>query len=598
MLQADGAHGGTPTSPSFTRGFTLNAARASIIGRFRGGSTDSAGIPAVNMGQHSVSPSLDYARRRGSSAGEKSASTVSHWWHFGPGAIAVTIVLILCTILVEAAAVAISVTSSFRRRTAWIASAIAYLAGVLFTVQVLVQRIALGRSSSSSSSSSTRSNADGSGTLASTLLKDGTVDDGSSAPPTPQQQAARPSVPTSLRDLSASGSTRGATAAAGCCNSVTGVPIAFLFAFSARVLWFVLKAITEPHVCGDDETYAQHKLSWRDVLATGGTVLNRVGTALWFTAFTIVGAFWEASSAALEGSAPDHAGALNRRCARCDALLSTPTCQRLSGRVGRSCGFITMVLVNTWLYLFFGILAATATWLRTHDLLERRAAFITGVNVTIEVELQNAQNLRNIAAVEAYGEAVIAIVLISSLVLIAVRLVRRMGRASGGVSGAERHRLFSLRWCVCCAPRTAATDTEKGLRDGDELLGTLVCRIRLVLSIVVVGVAFKPLMFMLNPPPFRVRLQDSAALPWCTLFYPWAFYEIPELLPAVGLLILITPSCSGAALHANLGLLKRCCAWGGGSAASGSRESIELEAPTRDSRVSSASFDDQPMVYM
>ena len=549
MLQADGkrVNSHTPTS-SFTRGFTLNAARASIIGRFRGGSADSAGIPAVNVGHHSASPSIDFTRQR-VSEGSDSASTVSYWWCFGPGAIAVTVVLTLCTLVVEAAAVAISVTSSFRRRTAWIASAIAYLAGVIFTVQVLVQRIALGRSSS------TRSNRVGSGALASTLLKGGTVDAASSTPPTPQQQAERP--PTSLRDLSASGSTRGATAAAGCCNSVTGVPIAFLFAFSARVLWFVLKAITEPHVCGDDEKYAQHELSWRDFLATGGTVLNRAGTALWFTAFTIVGAFWETSSAALEGSVPEHAGVLNRRFARCDALLSTPTCQRLSGRVGRSCGFVTMVLVNTWLYLFFGILAATATWLRTHDLLERRAAFITGVNVTIEVELQNAQNLRNIAAVEAYGEAVIAIVLISSLVLIAVRLVRRMGRASGGVSGAERHRLFSLRWCVCCAPRTAATETETELRGGDELLGTLVCRIRLVLTIVVVGVAFKPFMFMLNPPPFRVRLKDNAALPWCTLFYPWAFYEIPELLPAVGLLILITPSCSGAALHANLGLLKR-----------------------------------------
>ena len=119
MLEADGnerVNSHTPTS-SFTRGFTLNAARASIIGRFRGGSADSAGIPAVNMGHHSASPSIDFSRQR-VSEGSDSASTVSYWWCFGPGAIAVTVVLTLCTLVVEAVAVAISVTSSFRRRTA------------------------------------------------------------------------------------------------------------------------------------------------------------------------------------------------------------------------------------------------------------------------------------------------------------------------------------------------------------------------------------------------------------------------------------------------------------------------------------------------
>ena len=582
-----------------TSSFTINAARSSFVDRFRRGSADSPPQVTIqstaSIDPHTPRKSLVLQRGTGGDGRERVDevellrelwSRRGHrWWCFGLGAITLTLGLFLLTVVVEIIVLVATLNSPARGRTAWIASAVMYLAAALFTAQVLAQRLALPVSSSpydAAAAAAAEAKQRDSGSH-----KAGSEDGGVRSSDGDGGSGRVSGGADSLRDLSSS--THRAAGAVGCCNSVTGVPVAFLFAFASRALWFFVKALTNSQVCSSMDSYLQHDISWRDVLATSGTILNRFGTAFWFTAFTIVGAYWETSSAALEPLVPEHAELLKSRFARCHALLSTPTFQRISGRVGRSGGFVILVLVNMWLYVFFGALAIATTYLRAVALASGRNAFIEGVNVTIQVEMANAHNLRNIAIAEAYGEAAIALVVIVSLVLIAMRLVRRISRASG-VSDTTGTRL-------CCASRAT-----KDANTGDQLLHSLVCRIRLVL-LTMVGVAFKPLMFMLHPPPLSFQLHGIA----CEIMYPWAFYEIPELVPAVALLILITPSCTGAALRANCESLRNvltcnCSANvqhdGGGDDTDGMAYSLELEAHGRGERESSASFADQPMVYM
>ena len=68
-------------------------------------------------------------------------------------------------------------------------------------------------------------------------------------------------------------------------------------------------------------------------------------------------------------------------------------------------------------------------------------------------------------------------------------------------------------------------------------VGPVVQKIRIVLFATVIAVATKPILFMLQPPPLGVTLSGDE----CALLYPWGFYVVPELLPAIVLLLATAP---------------------------------------------------------
>ena len=163
-----------------------------------------------------------------------------------------------------------------------------------------------------------------------------------------------------------------------CAIAIFSSPIPlFALSFLARCGWLAIKA-SFSSVCGGapgGRALSESEANLKKILNVVGTVLNRLGTAFWFSAFTAVGVSWENSAAAIapppdpaladamgrdgggSGGGGGEGGATQARSAKravrqggCRTLYR---CLRAKHSSKRSCGYYLMVVLYVQLYFCF-----------------------------------------------------------------------------------------------------------------------------------------------------------------------------------------------------------------------------------------------------
>ena len=150
----------------------------------------------------------------------------------------------------------------------------------------------------------------------------------------------------------------------------------FALSFLARCGWLAIKA-SFSSVCGGapgGTALSESEANLKKILNVVGTVLNRLGTAFWFSAFTAVGVSWENSAAAIapppdpalademgrggggSGGGGGEGGATQarsvKRAVRQGGCRTLYRCLRAKHSSKRSCGYYLMVVLYVLIFYF------------------------------------------------------------------------------------------------------------------------------------------------------------------------------------------------------------------------------------------------------
>ena len=316
----------------------------------------------------------------------REASPLTRCWCYGLGAVGTTGTILVVWLLSEVVLFSVVATSALHSRTSWFTAGACYLAAFALTVQAGLQRRAHTRSVSAV----------------------GDVDK-------PMTRC----MPRTLDLLQRWG----------VAMFSSPIPL-FTLAFASRCAWFAMKA-TFWSVCGGDPggaalTAGEERL--KDTYRLAGTLLNRLGTALWFSAFTAVGVSWENSAAgilpprddtmlaAADAQSPGASQSAAASAKRDGGMRGLYRCLRAKHSSKRSIGYYIMIALYLNTFLLFLVTALIALAFRIERL------------TTGNGEL-HATDLESIANIEAYVTVAISIALIVSLALIADRLVQVRARS-------------------------------------------------------------------------------------------------------------------------------------------------------------------------
>ena len=312
------------------------------------------------------------------------SSPLVRCWCYGLGAVGVAALILVVWILTEVALFSVVATSALHTRTSWFTAGACYLAAFALTVQAGLQRRAHARSVSAAHAAG--------------------------------KAVAEPMTRCMPRTLDL-------LQRWGIALFSSPVPL-FTLAFASRCSWFAMKA-TFWSVCGGDAggaslTAGEERL--KDMYRLAGTLLNRIGTALWFSAFTAVGVSWENSAAAIVPPPDDSLAAADAQSSgsgestaasakREGGLRGVYRCLRAKHSSKRSVGYYIMVALYLNIFLIFLVTALIALAFRIERL-------TTGNGALHDTDLET------IANIEAYVTVAISLALIVSLALIADRLVQ------------------------------------------------------------------------------------------------------------------------------------------------------------------------------
>lgn len=331
-----------------------------------------------------------------------------------------------------------------------------------------------------------------------------------------------------------------------CCGSLTAVPALLFVAFTTRVVWFVLKAMEGKGTCKDGdallkpskesdyfrrdicvvenfpnapknpccEAYVNSNPGLGDAHSGLTTIFSRLGNMLLFTGFSLIGFYFARVSGAAVKSQQGGDAAIYQ--ADQSAGSDNKSCIVRLFSYGSTISKTLVTIANFWLWLFE--IAMLGMRLYANSPIPRSSEYLC--------VLAEAGFVENIMVAAMFGILGIA------LFLLGLQVVQ--------------------------------LSVLKGL--DLKVVGKIKCKVRMVMSIVALAFAIKMASFLFSPISGYGFGGDL-----CEALYPWFFYPIPEALPAVAVLTLMSPD---PIWHNHLAKIVRCLP---SRVNAGRRESISLE---------------------